>query len=77
MTFDLPLELFGLRLQMVEGGYEKNKLTMIIKLRKSRIFLFNRINEKFIKKYLIAFTIIRDELEDVIEKHVNNECVRF
>ena len=67
LTFDLPLELFALRLQTIEGSYEKNRLTIIVKLRKSKIFLKNRTYERFIKKYLVAFTIIRDECEDVIE----------
>jgi hypothetical protein len=65
LTLDLPLELFGLRLHMTEGSFEKNRLTMVVKLKKSKVFLLNRIYEKFIKRYLVAYTIIRDELEDV------------
>lgn len=53
-------------MKKVEGMPTKNKIVIVVKTKKNKIFLFNRIFEKFIKKYLIAFSIIRDQLEEVI-----------
>jgi len=63
-TFDLPLEMLGLRVEKLPCSYPKCKMTLIIKLKRKNMLL-DKLFHKFIKKYMIAFTIIRDELEEV------------
>jgi len=68
LSFDLPLEMLGIRVEKLPCSYPKCKMTLIIKLRKKNMLL-DKLFHKFIKKYMVAFTILRDELEELTEKY--------
>ena len=44
-------------------------MTLIIKLKKKNLLL-DKLLHKFIKKYMVAFTILRDELEEVFKLYL-------
>jgi hypothetical protein len=74
LTFDLNLDLFGIRVKNIECGYPKSKLTVLIRTKKRNMVL-NKIYEKFLKHYMLMLSYFQSELLDILEI-INNAQIQ-